>query len=201
MSEPGQPQNFRQWYFRMRGYTLLPFYLAVLAIPVQFRDPRWKLWWAVGGAVALSGMLLRLWAIRHIGKSARTRTEKTRPLVLTGPYAALRNPLYVGNTLIAGGFAVCGSLPWYGLGLGILTFVHYHVVVLCEEDGLLERHGEEYAAFLKEVPRWFPRIRKEVFAPAPHPLGEAIYRERSGVLGMAIATALLAARTWWDFLR
>lgn len=196
MSEPGKPRNFRQWYFRLRGYVLLPFYLAVLVWP--WRDPRWILWWSVGGGAALAGMLVRVWAIRHIGKSARTRTEKTRPLVLAGPYAAMRNPLYVGNILIAGGFAAAGGTTWYALGLTILTFLHYHVVVLCEEDGLRERHGEEYEEFCRRVPRWFPRISREVFAPAPHGLGEALYRERSGVLAMLLIVGLLAARTWWD---
>ena len=190
-------ETFSQKYFRYRGWTPLPLYLALLA-PLPGRDPRWQLWWGVGLGVVAIGSLFRLWSIRHMGKSARTRTEKTRPLVISGPYAIIRNPLYVANTIIVGGFALCACLPWYAAVLVVLVFIHYHIVVLCEEKGLHTRVGWEYEAYRGKVPRWFPRRLAPAFAyPAPNTVGEALYRERSGILGVVAAIALIAATTWF----
>ena len=190
------PRSATEWYFRWRGWIPLPLYVALLLLP--WRYPNWKACWAVGSAIVVSGCLFRFWAIRHIGKAARTRTEKTRPLILTGPYAAIRNPLYIANIVIAIGFAGVACLPWYAPVLALLLFIHYHIVVRCEESALLAQHGDSYAQFLQEVPRWFPRkLGAAVFAKAPHPFAEAIFREKSGIIGVAAALGILAARTWW----
>jgi protein-S-isoprenylcysteine O-methyltransferase Ste14 len=194
-------ETFAQKYFRYRGWIPVPLYLALLA-PLPWRSPNWKLWWAVGLGVVALGSWFRLWAIRHIGKSARTRTEKTRPLVISGPYAIMRNPLYVANILIAGGFALCACLWWYAPALVVLLFIHYHIVALCEEKGMHERVGWEYEAYRGKVPRWIPRQFGPAFAyPAPNTFKETLYRERSGILGVTAAIALLAAATWFYFPR
>ena len=190
-------ETFAQKYFRYRGWIPLPLYLALLA-PLPGRSDRWILCWAAGLGVAALGAGFRLWAIRHIGRSARTRTEKTRPLIISGPYAIMRNPLYVANILIAGGFALCACLWWYAPVLVVLLFLHYHIVALCEEKGLHERVGWEYEAYRGKVPRWIPRRLGPAFAyPAPNTIRETLYRERSGILGVTAAIALLAATTWF----
>ena len=190
-------ETFPQQYFRFRGWIPVPLYLALLA-PLPGRSRDWILCGAVGAAGVVLGSLFRLWAIRHIGRSARTRTEKLRPLVNSGPYAIMRNPLYVANILIAGGCAAASGLLWYAPVLVVLLFIHYHVVVRCEERLLEGRHEEEYEAFLRSTPRWLPRRIAPAFRePAPHTLGEALYRERSGILGLVAAVALIAVAMWF----
>ena len=68
----------------------------------------------VGAGVALTaaGELIRLWGVRHIGAVSRTRSDRLGPLVDTGPFAVIRNPLYVGNILIWAGFALSARLVW-----------------------------------------------------------------------------------------
>ena len=195
-------ETFTQKYFRYRGWIPLPLYLALLAPIPGRRGADWMLWWGVGLGVVAFGSCFRLWSIRHIGKSARTRTEKTRPLVISGPYAIMRNPLYVANILIAGGFALCACLPWYALVLVVLLFIHYHIVAICEEKGLHTRVGWEYEAYRGKVPRWLPRRLGPAFAyPAPNTIKETLYRERSGILGVLATIALLAAATWFYLIR
>ena len=63
-------ESFSQKYFRYRGWIPLPLYLAILA-PLPGRDPRWVLWWGIGLGVVAIGSAFRLWAIRHIGRSAQ----------------------------------------------------------------------------------------------------------------------------------
>ena len=182
-------------YFRMRGWTPIPLYAAIIFLPG--RDPR-VLACLIGGlSVLLLGCLFRFWAIRFIGHRARTHSQKTRPLVESGPYAAMRNPLYVANILIAAGFTAGSGLLWYAPTLALLLLIHYHLVVLCEERGLRERHGAAYDAYCSRVPRWLPNFfRGNVWVRGAFPLGECLYRERSGIVGV---TAGLLAMTAWVF--
>jgi len=194
---PAAREDAAQKYFRYRGWIPVPLYASLLLLRPWPAHRVASL--AAGVAVLLAGCALRLWAVRYIGKSARTRTEKTRPIIQTGPYAAIRNPLYASNLIIATGFAV-------GLGLGpsvpilvVLLAAHYHVVVLCEERGLVRRHGETYDAYRSLVPRWLPvRWNPGILAATPFTLGEALWRERSGILGILVGLAALAAKAWWD---
>ncbi|MGV7219892.1 MAG: methyltransferase family protein [Nitrospinales bacterium] len=81
-------------------------------------------------------------------------------LIVTGLYQRTRNPLYIGVTfvlfgevLISGTILVIGwFLFWSG---GILV-----VTPLREEPELEERFGDLYKNYIKEVPRWIPRIRE-----------------------------------------
>ncbi len=183
-------------YFRLRGWIPIPFYAAIAVLP--WRSPRVWLSLAIGMGVVVLGCLFRFWAIRFIGHRARTHSQKTRPLVMEGPYAALRNPLYIANILIAVGITLGTGLLWYAPVLAVLLLIHYHIVVLCEESGLRERHGPSYDEFCKKVPRWFPKLfRREVWGTPKFPIGECLYREKSGILGMLAASAVLLAWAWW----
>ena len=53
-----------------------------------------------------AGELLRFWAVRHIGVISRTRSDRLGPLVETGPFALIRNPLYLGNIALWVGFTL-----------------------------------------------------------------------------------------------
>ena len=59
-----------------------------------------------------AGELLRLWAVHHIGVISRTRSDRLGPLVSTGPFALVRNPLYLGNIALWVGFAISAQLVW-----------------------------------------------------------------------------------------
>lgn len=182
-------------YFRWRGITPIPLYAAILFLP--WREERAFLSLGVGLSILLMGGLLRLWSIGFIGHRARTHSQKTRPLVTQGPYAAMRNPLYLANILIACGFAAGSGLLWYAPVLALLLLVHYHLVVRCEERGLHERHPADYDEYTRSVPRWIPRLfRREVWGAPIFPLRECLYRERSGVLGVTIGVAALVIWAW-----
>ncbi len=57
-----------------------------------------------------AGELLRLWAVRHIGVISRTRSDRLGPLISTGPFGWVRNPLYIGNLALWSGFTVSAGL-------------------------------------------------------------------------------------------
>ena len=87
----------------------------------------------------------------------RLRIHKT--LTRTGPYRYVRNPLYIGNTLILLGCCFFAELPWFAPIMLVYAMTVYHFVVRFEEAHLRARYGGEYERFLAEVPRWLPRLR------------------------------------------
>src|SRR4029078_4065281 len=123
--------------FRRRTIIPLPLALAVLLTPAGTNGSI-----TVVGAdlsmVAL-GEGVRLWGVRHIGVISRTRSDRLGPLVASGPFALVRNPLYLGNVALWVGFAVSARLPWLApVFVAILAF-EYHAIVRWEERLLEER--------------------------------------------------------------
>ena len=99
---------------------------------------------------------LRLWAVHHIGVISRTRSERLGPLIATGPFAHVRNPLYLGNIALWLGFTLSAGLAWLAPVVLILLCLEYHAIVRWEEGLLAARLGDSYRAYLTRVPRWIP---------------------------------------------
>jgi len=109
-----------------------------------------------GVAVTVIGELIRLWGVYHIGAISRTRSERLGPLVASGPFARLRNPLYVGNIALWVGFALTARLVWLAPVILALLALEYHAIVRWEEMLLESRLGQAYRDYAARVPRWIP---------------------------------------------
>jgi hypothetical protein len=107
-------------------------------------------------AVTLLGELIRFWGVHHIGAISRTRSERLGPLVNSGPFAIVRNPLYIGNVLLWVGFALTARLVWLAPVVLVLLGAEYHAIVRWEETLLESKRGEEYRDYVSRVPRWIP---------------------------------------------
>jgi protein-S-isoprenylcysteine O-methyltransferase Ste14 len=103
---------------------------------------------AVGGAIALVGVLIRGWASGHISKNERLATS--------GPYAHTRNPLYFGSFLIAAGFAV--AVHWALLLLVVAFFaLIYAPTMQRERANIAGRFPDAYEVYAANVPAFVPR--------------------------------------------
>lgn len=103
---------------------------------------------AVGGAIALIGVIIRGWASGHISKNERLAT--------TGPYAHTRNPLYFGSFLIAAGFAIAAH--WALLLVVVAFFVLiYAPTMQRERANIAGRFPEAYETYSANVPTFVPR--------------------------------------------
>jgi steroid 5-alpha reductase family enzyme len=111
---------------------------------------------AAGVSITILGEAIRLWGVQHIGAISRTRIERVGPLVDTGPFAYIRNPLYVGNILLWVGFAITARLAWLAPIAFVLLAIEYHFIVRWEEQLLVQRLGEDYRDYVTRVPRWLP---------------------------------------------
>jgi len=180
------------WLFRRRTVLPIPLALAILAIPATRTQPA-----ALVGAGFLFvslGEAIRLWGVRHIGAISRTRSDRLGPLVASGPFALVRNPLYVGNVVLWAGFAVSAQLPWLAPVFAAILACEYHAIVRWEERLLEERLGERYRAYAARVPRWLPDTFHNLSAVAPQTVfswRETFYSERGTLIAIAIGFALL----------
>jgi protein-S-isoprenylcysteine O-methyltransferase Ste14 len=139
-----------------RGFAyVLPFGLMTVITYGEWEQD--ALLWPIGAAIIIPGVLIRLWATKHIGRRMPW-IKKGKYLIKTGPYAIVRNPLYVGNIMIAVGLSLFSELVWFVPIVFIYLFTLYHLVAQFEEKKLSDRWGEDYLAYLREVPRWIPRI-------------------------------------------
>jgi protein-S-isoprenylcysteine O-methyltransferase Ste14 len=115
----------------------------------------YKVWLGLG--LVLGGLALRSWAAGTLHK----RTE----LTTSGPYGLVRHPLYIGSFMMMVGFCQLvddAENIWFVVGpiLGLYVYRAIH-----EEKTLAAAFPDQWAAFARKVPRFFPRrLPKELFA-------------------------------------
>lgn len=109
-----------------------------------------------GAALLVTAALLRTWASSYLRAevvyAAGVRSES---LVAAGPYRRVRNPLYLGNVMIAAGLGV--MMNRIGSPLAILaTVIFCYRLILREEAELGAIQGKPYQAYRRSVPRHLP---------------------------------------------
>jgi protein-S-isoprenylcysteine O-methyltransferase Ste14 len=82
--------------------------------------------------------------------------EAERGLATSGPYAFMRNPVYIANMLMFAGLCVLCELPWAIPLVCAWAFIVYNIGIRFEEQRLRKRYGEAYTDFCERTPRWIP---------------------------------------------
>jgi protein-S-isoprenylcysteine O-methyltransferase Ste14 len=165
---------FGRTLFRFRSFTPVPVVLALAALLAQSRAQPGpggpavdELLNLVGLALLLSGQALRLHVLGQVPEGTSGQGDRLEAVTLncTGPYARVRNPLYVGNALICTGLLAIAWDPWVAvLGLAFF-FGQYHFIIRAEEVFLLSRFGDRFADYVRSVPRWIPRLSPVATTP------------------------------------
>jgi protein-S-isoprenylcysteine O-methyltransferase Ste14 len=147
---------------------------------------------ALGLPVSVLGLLLRGWATGHVEKNIR--------LAESGPYAYLRNPLYLGTLLVAAGFVVASRRWWLAVLFGAVFVLIYLPAIELEEQHL-RKLFPSFAAYAERVPALWPALkparRKERFRWELYLRN----REYQALVGFALGAGLLAAKVWAPWLR
>jgi protein-S-isoprenylcysteine O-methyltransferase Ste14 len=196
----GKIVRFGDFIFRHRDTLPVPFISIAVAVLI-FTTPTFtdssarSMLFILGALIVLSGEAVRVWAVGYSGSTTRSRSLIADRLVREGPYSIVRNPLYVGNFLIALGFSIMANAVTV-IPLVIIYFAaEYYPVVLREEYFLLEKFGDDYRQYLSDVPRFFPKnlkIKKTAYNPS------ALKGEMWTMLGIVL---MLAVMIGIDFLR
>lgn len=105
----------------------------------------------LGCPIALLGLALRAWAAGHL--------RKNQQLTDSGPYAWVRNPLYIGTLLTALGCTVAAARPSLATIVGVV-FIFVYLPVMEQEEQHLAKIFPEFEEYAKRVPQLFPRLPK-----------------------------------------
>jgi steroid 5-alpha reductase family enzyme len=125
--------------------------------------------------------------------------------VTAGPYAYVRNPLYVGNFVTATGFALAftgknagfARLGLVGLSLAAMVGI-YAIVVPHEERFLRATFGAAYDDYAERVPRLVPALepsQPQQGSYDPSVIGKAESRTFATFGAMLAVLALKALKT------
>jgi protein-S-isoprenylcysteine O-methyltransferase Ste14 len=109
--------------------------------------------WAVGLPLFAAAFLLRIRSQQYLRYRLRDRSD----LATSGPYAYVRNPVYIANMTGLGALCILCAVYWMAPIAVAWAALVYHLSVRFEEMRLAKCHGERYRRYLERVPRWIPR--------------------------------------------
>jgi protein-S-isoprenylcysteine O-methyltransferase Ste14 len=116
----------------------------------------------LGWALIAAGLALALWAIATL-KRARTNLMPNRGadrLIVGGPFAFTRNPIYLGNAILLVGVGGAAGSLWFVVAALVMAALVDILGVRREEAHLARRFGEQWAVYAARVPRWLGPRRK-----------------------------------------
>ncbi len=182
MHEQGKGKN-------EKGMEQLAAMVARMRVPVGFVCAGAVLWLArptprslaAGGAIAMLGELVRIWAAGHL--------EKGREVTQSGPYRLTRHPLYVGSATIAVGAAIAAARASVAILIGTYMAITIVSAIRHEEASMRAAFGDAYDAYAESrarpVERHFSlsRVMKN--------------KEYKAVAGLVLVAAIFALKVAW----
>jgi protein-S-isoprenylcysteine O-methyltransferase Ste14 len=113
----------------------------------------------IGVLLTAAGVAIAFWARWHLGTnwSGVVTLKEDHELIRTGPYRAIRHPIYTGILLALLGTAVAvGEVR--GLLAVALAWVSFYWKARREESFLTQEFGEKFGAHAKQTGMFLPKI-------------------------------------------
>ncbi len=155
----------------LKAVLQLPF-MAIVVVPFclsylfQIEEP--QMWndlsppiTVIGIIIAVIGLGLFIKSIIlfvKIGQGTLAPWNPTQNLVIVSLYRYTRNPMLLGVNLILLGMALLLHSTVILLWNISFVILNHFYFILREEPELLRKFGDEYATYVKHVPRWLPRL-------------------------------------------
>lgn len=183
-----ETQEWGEKFFKMRDYTAIPLVVLLLLIarPTVVSA-------TLGMLLIFLGELIRIYSVAFIGGVARSRSATMgEKLISEGPFALVRNPLYIGNFFLVLGFAIYGGKSWFVILSVILFSLQYRLIVDYEESLLEEKFGNDYLTYRNQVPAWVPKRAPSLSEWVwPQDFTDAIRSEKRTFTAIAAVLTLL----------
>lgn len=146
---------------------------------------------ALGAALVLAGLAVRVWAAGFLHKSG--------PLCTDGPYRYVRHPLYLGSLIGAIGFCVMMNVIWGWTVVLPLFLALYAYQVVAEERWLRHAYEEAHARYAASVPMLIPvPWRRATGGGRSWSLSRALAnREHYHVAVSALLVGLFFVKLYW----
>ena len=145
--------------------------------------------------IAAAGAFLRICGTAYLDPRVVSSTQMHAGTVMaSGPYRYVRNPLYLGGFFMIA--AIAFAMPATGAALTlILAALFMFRLILGEEKFLAVKLGEPYQAYLRAVPRLFPRLRSTLPGGTQKPHWLQSLLAEINPIGVLLVTAIL----WWRY--
>ncbi|MBV9269036.1 MAG: isoprenylcysteine carboxylmethyltransferase family protein [Acidobacteriaceae bacterium] len=140
---------------------------------------------SIGLPIGILGLMIRAWAAGHLAKD--------RELATSGPYAYVRNPLYVGTLVVALGIVIASRSVALFFIFGAAFALIYLPVIELEEQHLRDIFPS-YSIYASRISRFVP-VRK--WTRSGRRFSWALYKrnqEYKALIGFLIAIAWLYYR-------
>ena len=145
----------------------------------------------IGTILVFGGELIRIWAAGHL--------QKNEVLTISGPYAYVKNPLYIGSILITAGFCVLAD-NIYLLTIALFMFCFHYIPYKkrVEGDRLKRIFGKEYEDYDEKVPDYLPRRTPYSERKVPWSVKAFIENSEEGILLLIIVGIIaVLTRPFW----
>jgi protein-S-isoprenylcysteine O-methyltransferase Ste14 len=113
----------------------------------------------LGAALVAPGIAICFWARWHLGSnwSGTVTLKEGHELIASGPYRAIRHPIYTGILL-----ALLGTAVQIGQARAFIAFavawLSFYIKARREESFLAEEFGEAFAAHIQRTGMFLPRL-------------------------------------------
>jgi len=178
--------KFSAFVFRTRGLYMFVALAVSIVIKFYLGGTTSLPLFIVGLVIMAAVQAFRMYVASFLwGRQAVAKVEADF-LCTAGPYAHVRNPLYLGNFLI--GLGLCIAInEWYAYALFIVSYVFvYSIVIPYEERFLQEKFGDVYVEYKARTGRLMPRLEGHKGD------SKVIPNYRAGVLGEIHVPIILA---------
>jgi protein-S-isoprenylcysteine O-methyltransferase Ste14 len=173
----------------MKKIRRIPLFLGALLLVIFARpNPTGMM---IGVILILAGEAIRIWATGHL--------RKNENLTVTGPYAYVKNPLYVGSILITTGFCILAD-NIYVLAAATLAFCFHYIPYKKRVEGerLKRIFGSRYEDYDQKVPDYVPRWTPYSEEKASWSFRCFIENSEAGILVLnVLGIILILSRPFW----
>lgn len=173
-----------------RRFRRVPIFIGAILL-VIFAKP-YLLGGIIGGFLIILGESIRIWAAGHL--------QKNEVLTVTGPYAYVKNPLYIGTILITTGFCIFAD-NIYLLAVATFMFCFHYIPYKkrVEGDRLKRIFGARFEDYDEKVPDYIPSLKPYSGEKGSWKFKNFIENSEEGILLLVIAGILLIlSRPFWD---
>lgn len=145
------------------AHGVLPWAVSLLAPRYGWMDGRPGSWNLLGSVPVLFAVVTLVWimVLGFAETPEKVKLEWNSPfLLIRGPYAFTRNPMYVAELGLWLGWAIFYGSVTVLIGSALLWAVVNFIVLPREERALEMRFGEAYRQYKRDVPRWLGKTRR-----------------------------------------
>jgi len=174
----------------LRKVRRIPVFIGAILL-IIFAKPEWT-GIVVGMTLIIIGEAIRIWAAGHL--------QKNEVLTMTGPYAYVKNPLYIGTILLTVGFCIFAD-NIYLLAVAMFAFCFHYIPYKMKVEGnrLKRIFGDQYEAYDEKVPEYLPRRTPYSNEKASWEFKNLVENSEEGILLIVlIGILLILSRPYWS---